>query len=169
MPAFFASATGALSRSGPIFALVPAALNVWQAPQPAEMKIAFPFAAGAGAADAVVGAAFAVVVGDAEALVVVTVTVFVVPWLLVSWPIAQPMRPAGKRSTANRIQTRTSPAIATTRPAVRTFSGAYTASASAPVSDTTTKVQRCLFCELPLSRPASRMRVTASSATGRSA
>src|SRR5581483_2207070 len=71
---FFASASGAVSRSGPTFALVPAALNVWQAPQPAEMKTAFPFALGAAAA---VGVA-AVVVAGAEGAA--TVTVRVPPW-----------------------------------------------------------------------------------------
>src|SRR5579864_1921094 len=80
MLSFFASTAGAVSRSGPTFALVPAGLKVWHAPQPAEMKIAFPFAAGAGVAAAVVVGAAAVVV--AGALVVadaaaVTVRVFV--------------------------------------------------------------------------------------------
>ena len=62
-----------------------------------------------------------------------------------------------------------SPTIATTRPAVCTFSGAYTASANAAVSDTTTNCHFCVLRELPESRPASRIRRTSSSATGRSA
>ena len=91
---FFASTAGFASRSGPIVAVEPAGLNVWQLPQAFVRKTAFPFAAfpaADGAGDVLVavvvfaGAAAAVVV-DADAAVTVRVTVRVPP--AVEWPIA---------------------------------------------------------------------------------
>src|SRR5205814_1499707 len=57
-----------------------------------------------------------------------------------------------------RSTPRTSPAIAITRAALLTLCGAYTASASASLSETITNSHGCLFAALPESRPASRIR-----------
>src|SRR5579859_7470428 len=90
----FASIAGFVSRFGPIVPVAPAALNVWQAPQPWAAKTVLPCAAlpPAAAAAVVVAAAVvaaavvavAVVVAWAAVLVVcgaaATVTVFVVPF-----------------------------------------------------------------------------------------
>jgi hypothetical protein len=62
------------------------------------------------------------------------------------------------------------PTIATTSCAVATLRGAYTHSLSSCRFDsTTTNSQRCLFCELPETRPASRMRCSTSGGIGVSA
>lgn len=52
--ALFASIVGRVSRSGPIFAVEPAGLKVWQAAQPLAVKIALPRTAAAALAAAVV-------------------------------------------------------------------------------------------------------------------
>src|SRR5712691_491474 len=148
MLSFFASSAGLVSRSGPIVALVPAGLKVWQAPQPLETNTDFPCTAlpaaaalvvvAAVVAGAVVGGAAAVVVaavvacvvvGAAAAAVTVTVRVTVRFPPAVSRPIAQPANPAGTSSVTKSSHRSASPALAL---ASRRFGGAMLGTLSRP-------------------------------------
>jgi len=76
LPSAFASAAGALSRSGPIVPVAPAGWNVWHEPQPFEAKTDWPAAALPPLADVVVAAE---VVEAVEVAAVEVVAVEVVP------------------------------------------------------------------------------------------
>src|SRR6266704_1410196 len=107
MRALFASASGFVSRSGPIVPVVPAGLKVWQLAQALARKTDFPFAE---LLDA--GVVFVVVATlvDVAGAATVTVRVTVRPPEL-ECPIAQPTTPAGTSNAKNRSQTKTSPTV----------------------------------------------------------
>src|SRR6266511_5545503 len=112
MCALFASASGFVSRSGPIVPLVPAGLKVWQLPQALARKTDFPFAEllDAGFVFVVVATLVVATLVDVAAAATVTVRVTVRPPEL-ECPIAQPTTPAGTSNAKNRSQTKTSPTV----------------------------------------------------------
>lgn len=112
MCAFFASASGFVSRSGPIVPVVPAGLKVWQLAQALARKTDFPFAEllDAGFVFVVVATLVVATVVDVAGAATVMVRVTVRPPEL-ECPIAQPTTPAGTSNAKNRSQTKTSPTV----------------------------------------------------------
>ncbi len=112
MRALFASASGFVSRSGPIVPLVPASLKVWQLAQALARKTDFPFAEllDAGFVFVVVATLVVATVVDVAGAAMVTVRITVRPPEL-ECPIAQPTTPAGTSNAKNRSQTKTSPTV----------------------------------------------------------
>ena len=99
MCSFFASASGFVSRSGPIVPLVPAGLKVWQLPQALARKTDFPFAEllDAGVVFVVVATLVVATLVDVAGAAMVTVRITVRPPEL-ECPIAQPSASAQKLS-----------------------------------------------------------------------